>query len=171
VDRLSLQHLVCRALFFVGLICWKIRRKLKAWKVDDRVFPRCWTSLQQLALVWSNNFWVSFAWIRENWIEKLIDAKIRSSFPEQTFPLRKLSRLTDRNDPKRRWDIFTLANLVHFCTLLSKARHQEAGVDTNLLHTWGHLINTTVPRLETRPFRGILWKQNGKVQDDTSSWV
>jgi len=82
VDRLSLQHLVCRCIVFHRCLLLKIHRKFKARKVDDRVFPRCSTSLQHLALVGSNGFWVFFAWIRENSLEKLIDGKIRSSFPE-----------------------------------------------------------------------------------------
>jgi len=40
---------IAGASFFIGLFCWKIRRKLNSWKVDDRVFPRCWTSLQHFA--------------------------------------------------------------------------------------------------------------------------
>ena len=80
VDRLSLQHLVCRCNVLNRSLFWKICEKLKAWKVDDRVFLRCWASLQHLAFVGSNHFWVSFAWIRENSLQKLIGWKIRSSF-------------------------------------------------------------------------------------------
>jgi len=39
IDRLSLQHLVYRCIVFHRSPCWKIRRKLKAWKIDDGVFP------------------------------------------------------------------------------------------------------------------------------------
>jgi len=81
VDRLSLQHLVCRCNVLNRSLFWKICEKLKAWKVDDRVFSRCWTSWQHLALALagSNAFCVSFAWIHGNSLEKLIDARIRSS--------------------------------------------------------------------------------------------
>jgi len=50
VDQLSFQHLVCRCIVFIGLFCWKIRRKLRSRKVDDRVFQSCWTSFQHWAL-------------------------------------------------------------------------------------------------------------------------
>ena len=98
VDRLSLQHLVCRCIVFHRSLLLKNPQETRSLP-NRRAFPRCWTSLKHLALVGSNEFWFSFAWIREKSLEKLIDGKIRSSFPEQTLPLCKLSRSTDRNDP------------------------------------------------------------------------
>ena len=36
----TLKSNVCRTSIFIGLFCWKIRRKLRSRKVDeDRVFP------------------------------------------------------------------------------------------------------------------------------------
>ena len=127
VDRLSLQHfsvsvpraqyclfyrsllqkrprilsilLFCfGASFSIGICCWKNHRELKVWKVDDRVFECCQTSLQHLALVKSNDFWVSFWWICRKLTRKMIDRQIRSSFPGRSFAFCKLCRSAVRHD-------------------------------------------------------------------------
>jgi len=105
-----LQHIVCRCIVFSHssrLMKNPGNSKLEKSMIEfSLVVEWVRNTKQHLALVGSNDFWVSLVWIRENSLEKLIefslekliDRKIRSSFPEFTFPLCKLSRSTDRND-------------------------------------------------------------------------
>jgi len=98
VNHLSFNTYFLPVHRFSGLFCWKIQRKLNQL-FKFRVSRHCRTSLQHLVLAGSNDFWVSFARIRRNSLEKLINGQIRSSFPDWSFPLCKLSWSTDRYDP------------------------------------------------------------------------
>jgi len=60
------------ASFFIGLFCWKICRKLRSRKVDDRVFSSCWMSFQHWALVGS-------MWDQSNY-RSLFDESAGNSF-------------------------------------------------------------------------------------------
>jgi len=73
---LSFQHLACQCIVFHGSLLLKIRRKLRSRKVDDRVFPSCWTRFQHWALVgstWDQSIYRSlFDESAENSLENLL---------------------------------------------------------------------------------------------------
>jgi len=110
VDRLSSQHLFAGELFYRSF-CFQIRRKLGHSFSSFEFSRRCWTSLQHLALVGSNNFWryltisddlcVSFARIRE--ISRKLDRRTNTlEFSRAIFSTLQ-TKSTDV--PKRPWSL------------------------------------------------------------------